>query len=495
MNQRTPRTNVPVASNDAIAGMMFFCCWIFLVLVALFAASSAPEGSRSVFIPFVSAFLIAIGFFLGLARRHRWTAPIFHVGSFYAAVVLIYTVYPLAVYFKNNRTYHPLSDIRLYAAQPQPDQVATVAWWYVVYLATFCFVYFITTRSVGILRIERPSRPGSMLFVVILVYTAVQGYLLVVMRALGAGPATYHDTYLALRHLPLIVQQVTGRLQSWVQVLEIVVLVVLFTDYRRNRVYIALMLLWVGASTLMRMHARTELFLLVAAAAFLRHHFVRRMRLATVIIGGVALLTLFSLLGAMRSIGETEIELSAMMSGTSEFESIFANAHDLLFIREDAGAFLDDPTLYFADFILFIPSQLLPFTKQIASYWYMDRYYPWVGQSGGGFAFGAIAEAVVGFGLIEVIVRAALLALIFAWVDRRFTASRVSVWGAAFYVWLAVMAYLSFRTTTFTLITSTLQLFVVPVMLLQISLALWIRFVTRTRRHPRGSGPAVPRIA
>lgn len=474
---------------------MFFCGWIVFGLAGLFAmAVLAPENSRGVLLPITSALLIAGGFFLGIARRRQWAAPIFNVGSFYAAVVLIYTVYPLTVFLKNGQIYHELSDLRLFIAQPDPRQIATVGWWYVLYFATFCFVYFVSTRSVGSLRVEPPSRPGSLLFVVILIYTVVQVYLLIITRFFGAGPAaTYTESYLALRHLPLIVQQVTGRLQSWVPVLEIVLLVVFFTDYRRNRFYIALILLWVAASTFMLLHARTELFLLLIAAAFLRHHFVHRMRLVSVVAGGVTLLTLFSLLGAMRNIRGSDVQLSAMMTGSSEFESILSTAYDLMFVRNDWGFFLEDPTLYFADFILPIPSQLLPFTKQVASYWYMKRYYPLYGETGGGFAFGAVSEAVVGFGWIELIVRAALLALVFAWVDRRFTARPVSVWGAAFYVWLAVMAYLSFRLTTFALITRTLHLFVVPVLLLQVSLALWIRFATRTRRG--GSLRSVSKLA
>lgn len=482
-------------ANDAETGVMLFCAWVILGLVVLLAvATLAPEKSRPVLIPLTSALVIAAGFFLGIARRHQWAAPIFHIGSFYGAVVLIYTLYPLVVYLYNDLSYHPLSDIRMYIAQPEPGQIATLAWWYVAYLGTFCLVYFVLSRSAGSLRIEQPALPGSLLFVVILIYLVVQVYLLTLTRFLGTGPATsYMETYLALRHLPLIVQQVTGRLQSWVQVLEIVLLVILFTDFRRNRFYIALILLWVAASTFMKMHARTELFLLLAAAGFLWHHMVRRMRLVTVVVGGITLLALFSVLGALRNIGESEIQLREMMTGSSEFESILGNAHDLLFVRNDSGVFLEDPTLYFADFILPIPSQLLPFTKQIASYWYLDRYYPSFGESGGGFAFGAIAEGVVGFGLIEVFVRATLLALLFAWIDRRFTAWPISVWAASFYVWLAVMSYTSFRMTSFTLITAGLQLFAVPILLLQLSFALWIRFASRTRRS--NSAPAAPRLA
>src|SRR5688572_4007073 len=95
--------------NDAVSGLMFFCGWIVLVFAVLFvAALLAPRDIRPVLIPLMAALLIATGFFLGIARRQGWAAPIFHIGSFYAAVVLIYTVYPLAVYLKNGQMYHPL---------------------------------------------------------------------------------------------------------------------------------------------------------------------------------------------------------------------------------------------------------------------------------------------------------------------------------------------------------------------------------------------------
>lgn len=490
MTIRQPGTRNGFRATDAVTGTMLFCCWIIFVVVSLATVAwLAPPDVGLVLVPLASALLIAVGFFLAIARRQHGAAPVFHVGTFYAAVVLIYTVYPLAVYLSNGRTYHQLSDYRLFEAQPRPEQVATIAWWHVFYFASFCLVYFLSTRHVGQLRVERPNRVGSLFFVTIAIYAGVQLYLLIVTSFFGASGATYQDTYLALRHLPLIVQQVTGRLQSWLPVLRIVLLVVLFTDYRKNRVYILLLLLWVGASTLLRMHARTDLFVLLAAVAFLRHHIVRPMRVASVVFGGAALLTLFSVLGALRNISDTDVDLQAMMTGASEFEVIFGNAYDLSFIRQETGFFLEEPALYFADFVSVIPSQLLPFTKQTASSWYMNRYYPLVAQRGGGHAFGAISESVVGFGVIEIVLRAIVLALLFAWIDRRFTARTVSVWAAAFYVWLAVTAYMSFRSTTFTLITLTLQVFIAPVLLLQVSLALWIRFSTRTGARATVSVP------
>ena len=139
---------------------MFFCGWLMFSLTTVgIVAALATDRARPVLIPYTLALLIAAGFFLGITRRQHGAAPIFHVGSFFSAIVLIYMIYPLTVYLANGLKYHELSDMRFFLNRPEPSEIATVAWWYLLYYASFCFVYFVTTKSVGSLRIERHSRP------------------------------------------------------------------------------------------------------------------------------------------------------------------------------------------------------------------------------------------------------------------------------------------------------------------------------------------------
>src|SRR5205814_6780397 len=97
---------------------------------------------------------------------------------------------------------------------------------------------------------------------------------------------SYSDAYLAMRQLPHLVRQLLGAAGQSRMTLLIMLLAVLFSQYRRRRVWIVVLLGWVVITTIHVMHERTEMFLLLFAAAFLYHHLVRPIRMYLAV-GGV----------------------------------------------------------------------------------------------------------------------------------------------------------------------------------------------------------------
>jgi hypothetical protein len=474
-----------------------FAWWPATAVLSLFGvAVLSSEASRPVLLPLAVIVFVAAGFFGLLASRQR-TGPVFHVGSLFGAIITLYCAFPLAIYFANGLTFGPLSDGRFTEFPPSPEQVGTLGWWYLAYLVPYCIAYLTLTRRLDLIRIDSPPRVRSLLLVVIALYGLIELYTIVLNRVFDLRPESYRDTYVVMRRLPLLVQQITGRLQSWVPTLQIIILTILFTRYRRYRLYVALLLVTVASMTVARMHARTAMFIVMIAAALLYHHLVRRIGMRPVAIGGSSLLILFYVLGALRHAEGAGVAATDMMWGANEFSAIFANVYDLRYVKQVSGEFLREPTLYFGDLLLPIPSQLVPFEKRTGPSWYMLTYYPISYESGEGMAFGSIAEAVVGFGVIEAVVRGGLIGFLFGWIDRRFTSAPLSIWAASFYVWLAVSAYHSFRSTSFGLITLAIQLFIVPVVVLRLAHAVLVRVASRwtgagsshLSGEPRPDGP------
>jgi hypothetical protein len=70
------------------------------------------------------------------------------------------------------------------------------------------------------------------------------------------------------------------------------------------------------------------------------------------------------------------------------------------------------------------------------------------GDRGGGFAFGAIAESMVGAGLVDVVWRAALVGSVLASVHRYAAARLRRFWPIVFCLWLSVFSYACFRVST-----------------------------------------------
>jgi hypothetical protein len=66
--------------------------------------------------------------------------------------------------------------------------------------------------------------------------------------------------------------------------------------------------------------------------------------------------------------------------------------------------------------------------------------------------FGVIAQAIVGFGLLELVLRGALVGLLFAWAQRWYTRRAARFLPTLVYVWLCVWSYYTFRASTFYLL-------------------------------------------
>ena len=96
-----------------------------------------------------------------------------------------------------------------------------------------------------------------------------------------------------------------------------------------------------------------------------------------------------------------------------------------------------------------VPQQLLPIKKIDPSEWYL-------GVKGindqTGYMFGVIAQSVIGFGLLELALRGAVLGVIFAAAGRWYTRRSSRFLPTLFYVWLCVWSYYTFRASTFYLL-------------------------------------------
>jgi hypothetical protein len=183
---------------------------------------------------------------------------------------------------------------------------------------------------------------------------------------------------------------------------------------------------------------------LVAASVY-----VKGLSMARIAAMGIPGLGLFMLAGLLRNPVEGAGAFTALQSG--EFTVLFINAIDLQQRFDDGFAAEARFTFYLVDLLRLIPAQLLDGVKVDPATWYVETFYPEFHDSGGGLAFGVMAESVAGYGAPEAAARGALLALIFAWAANRLIEGRSSATKVFAYVWLVVLSYQSFRNTTLSL--------------------------------------------
>ncbi len=442
------------------------------------------DQNLPVMLPLTAATGSALFFFWVLWHQRRGGVPFFEIGAVYVAVVSLYTLYPLTGFILNGLNYTPFNDARLFLAQPAPQEIGLVGWYHVVHLVSFVVVYTLVRRRLPreqtrVLKFDRVIPLIAVLF-----YVAISAFFLFLGLFYNLSASTYLESYLVYQRLPLILAQFAGHLGGTRLTLELVILAALFSNYRKYRLLIMSWLVLVMLVTFLRLESRTELVLLILSAATMYQHLVKPVSLWVIIVVGLLGLSLFILLGLMRS----GLSLSQLTSGynpftsSSEFETIFANAYDLN--RLKAMRMISDlpPTFYLSDFLALVPQQFIPFAKISPSIWYLNTYYPEFAAAGGGLAFGTISESVLGGGWIDLAGRGAVLGFILAQVHRYYT-FRSSFWAFIFYVWMTVLVYQLFRNTTFYLLVLFFYRFL-PVMLGGKLLSFILRGSVRHHRYP-----------
>jgi len=392
-----------------------------------------------------------------LRSLRKWSGrlDIFDLGAFYALLVTLYAVFPLASYLVNDLSFSLLSDLRLSQAQPSPKELAPIFWLYSLYLGAFALGYtrFRGTHDGNEWRMVRP--PRCTLWALVLSLLLIKAFVLSINLIYGLGGAyTYNDTYLMYRGGPRFLQQILNHLGGMTLTLDILIMALLVFDFRKYRYWI---LGWVLTEILpivfTGVGSRTGLFVLLMSFVACYHFTVKRLSVRTALVTGLGVLMLFVSLGIMRNLTEVNAGTELNPLGYSnEFEGTLANAYDISQRKaagETQGVF---PQFYVADVVSLIPQQLLPFKKIDLAAWYANTFYPTYAESGGGFAFGAIPEAILGLGWVDALWRGAAIGILFACVRRRFVRGTQTLWSYGFYLWVLIFAYECFRGRTFLLI-------------------------------------------
>ncbi len=421
----------------------------------------SPER-RWVALPILVIANVAVLFIASLwGSEDREPVPLFEIGTVYCAALAVYSLVPFLNYLLAGMRWTDLSDRRLLAYDTPPEEVGRFAWNYVVYFLSFAFVYLLargkaaSQKRVAVIKDSPPLVMIALPLFALLVYF----YLLNVLWGVDVNPgySKIGDTMLNLKRLPLVVYQISSHLRGMLLILKIALLILLFEKWeaKRWRAVLCLWLILETAHTILNMGQRFETALLLLAALLCYHRFVKPIRLSQAIAAGLLFIAGFQIMGMARAYvlkGDKPVPpltFQSLASATSEFQSIFATAYDLDRMKK-MGQLENVPAqLYVSDFLMPVPQQLLPVTKIEPSHWYL-KARGIEGQTG--YMFGVIAQSVIGFGLLELALRGALVGVLFGWAQRWYARRSSRFLPTLFYIWLCVWSYYTFRASTFYLL-------------------------------------------
>jgi len=426
----------------------------------------------SVAAPLGVMMLIGVAFLLVQQQRAR-AAPI-NIGSMFAVAILSYGCYPLAIYLALNGFYTPFNDDRLFADQPTPSDIGRIAWYYAIYFAAFCTGYFVQPRRARVRGPVTVDLDPPILWALVALFVMCRSIVLFADMFLAQESRDYLETYLKFRHLPLIAQQLLGHLSGITSVLGLALMAALCRSWQRWKWFVLGWLALELAAVVVGMGARTQFVLLSLAALAARHYLYKPVATATLLLSGVVLLGGFLAIGILRQYGGADALAmgSEVLGSSSEFEALFANAYDIerLLALGEIDRLSMFGIVYGGDLVSLIPQQLVPFEKANLQTWYMQTFHSELAERGGGLAFGAVAEGLVGSGWPDLIWRGLLVGLVLSWFDRIVQTEKTSLWRFVFFLWLVSSCYLIFRATTFALVPVFVYRFL-PAMLAVVTLA------------------------
>lgn len=444
---------IPAVRRSGGPGRPSRWVWTLLPLGAtVVGVLTANARNLPVVIPLLATVWVAALFYVSLRGGER--TAVVEVGSVYAAIVTLYGVFPLLGYLANGLEYTPANDLRLFLAQPRPQEIAATAWLYVVYLAAFSVAYRLARGRVRF-RAEAFPRPGRARTITLVVLLClVIGYFWALGRVFDLSAVEYTESYLVYSRLPLLIGQITNHVGGMRFTLEVALLAILFADFRRYRWLIGAALVGEAVLTFVRLGSRTEFVLLWMAAAILFHWLVRPVSERSLVGAGSLVVGLFLAFGVLRS-GVLETRVSAgwnVFAYTNEFEGIFGNAYEVAHLKADGSIGSLPIGFYLTDLFALVPQQLLPVAKMNPADWYATTFYPDFAAQGGGLAFGTLCESILVGGVWGTVLRAGLLGVVLAIVHRWCSRRRASFWPMVIYLWLILQGYQAFRSTTFCLL-------------------------------------------
>lgn len=390
-----------------------------------------------------------------MRRFRRAEFSIFEPGVTFGAFALLYSIVPLLAFsLVDDISTHPQADVRLNYETASLEAVSAIGWLHLWFFTCFTLTYLGFRIEGRPLRVKGFRADDLDLAIGAAMLAGCKIIIWLGLRYYSVSAGNYLETYTQLDTLPLLARQVLTHLAG----LIITCSVLLCVGLMSRREYRWILPIWLGLEAVLlagSQGSRTTVFAICLATLASYHYLARRISASLILtLLGMAFLA-FASVGAYRDIGpqvnSVQDFLVAMLI-RNEFTSIFINALDIQQLRDAGMTDSVVPQVYFADLVNIVPQQFLPIEKLDLSSWYVQRFYPEYAALGGGFVFGIISEAVVGFGYLDAGVRAVLLGVLLAaahaWVTSR---KQPSLWMITFYIWLLVLSFRLFRGTTLAL--------------------------------------------
>jgi hypothetical protein len=398
----------------------FFCGFAVLVSVIGLFALNESDG-LVILLPAVVSMVVSAAFFQILKRR----APdglIGEIGALYVLFLLAYTLFPaftfvvLELDVATGWVWQSLTTLL-----PDDEDLAIHLWRHVLFTTGVCAGYLLVRRRAN--RAEPHCRlvpwDGSGLVLPFIALIVICNLLLI---SLSAPVEEYIDHYTRYDHLPAVVRAMVSVLVRLESGLLLIALTIVFMNYKSYPRAAALLVLGAFIFKIWAsMGSRIESLFVLLMAACLYQLYVGRISVPKVFAGLLVAGTVYSMLEFLRAANfdlqaAGDLLVAAGIQPASEFGAVFFTSFHLYAERASGSLPPTEWPMFFNDFIsLVMPNSFVQYNPQ---YWYAEHYYP-------SFEVppqtnGPIADSALWGGEWDLLLRALVNGMLFAWLANVF---------------------------------------------------------------------------
>jgi hypothetical protein len=301
------------------------------------------------------------------------------IGFVYLALAVAYTVFPAYAFLVLDSLSSGAGFQKLAELAPDQGELGLQLWRQVLFIAAIGFGYLlfrgkVAPKSNSIRNSGDTDKPIiRTLFVAVL-------FSVIALWSLSAPVDTYIDNYTRYDNLSWIGRRVVTICVVLKTGGTLVLLTILFRNYRRYRLYIwAFVLLRAIYEVRFSLGSRIEAFEILMAAAILYHYCFKRITLKRGLLVMLAFGLVFSVIEMARS---SDFDFSAFKETASQDQGMPAGELAALFVpgfhlyseRSQGTLPPVEWQVFFNDFISLVP--LVDQTKWNPMYWYARNYFP-----------------------------------------------------------------------------------------------------------------------
>ena len=387
------------------------------------------------------------------AHRRDGRFPVDDIGVVFMFFLLMYSTLPPLAWIMQGGEYTTPS--RLFDLQPSGSEVSYLAFIGAAYAVGFAGAYHALYRQIAKPISHRNLRYIDNALMFSALATALICKLIIVLVSISYinDASGYIDSYRVIAESPLYVKQSLGLLGGFYTMSIIVSLVALFERWPRTNIILYLYI-FLNLVMLDFEGSRAKTFISLSLLIVLWHMMVRPFSTLEILVVLILGLISFLMIGVIRGSESymdalTGIDIDSRLLG--EFDAIWANGVHIL--QESLQHPVDVPVgVYLQDIFAWIPSQFWPVEKIDWPNWYLNTYFEQYKAAGGGLGFGAISEAVMGFGIVEALMRGILLGMLSILLLKWVRAGGGVWWKIPLYLVLYLQTYYTVRNSTLALV-------------------------------------------